>query len=362
MNYYEELGVRHDANVDDIRQAFKKLARLLHPDRQVEPSLKSIAERQMQRLGEIVAVLSDPGKRSHYDETLLLANRLPTIYNKPGILISPMPCGWRDSNNGVAEFTFRHWFWILTGIFVMALSTWTFLENNSAALDPGLQRAALQGDSTFEDRDRQPAQKADRLQHRMTAVISKAPPIIPAHGIPMAVRAPITTPPEPPSAPALEEIPASLFTAPEPLAEVAKIAPPKMPGENITSLPSVSSLAGRWLYTPQPGDVSESGMYSATYVELLLVEHAGELAGDYRARYNVPDRAVSPEVTFKIRGPAESSTSATFAWLSGDRAKGLAEMALRAPNVLYVSWWTTEFGRRATLGSGTAVLIRLKAP
>src|ERR1035438_2874520 len=121
-------------------------------------------------------------------------------------------------------------------------------------------------------------------------------------------------------------------------------------------LPKAPSFAGRWLYTPQPGDGSERGLYSAKYVELLVVEHAGELAGDYRARYEVPDPAVSPEVAFKLRGAAGSATSGNFDWLSGDNAKGQAEMTLRAPNVLYVSWWTTEFGRRATLGSGTAVL------
>ena len=181
--------------------------------------------------------------------------------------------------------------------------------------------------------------------------------MIPAEGTSIAVRTPTIIPLQLPSAPELAEIPTNFLTAPEPSTEA-----PVMVSESTPPLPGVSSFAGRWLYTPQPGEVSERGTYSARYVELLLVEHAGELAGDYRARYSVPDRAVSPEVTFKMRGTASSATSGKFDWLSGDKAKGQAEMILRSPNLLYVSWWTTEFGRRATLGSGTAILIRLQAP
>ena len=102
-------------------------------------------------------------------------------------------------------------------------------------------------------------------------------------------------------------------------------------------------------------------MYSATYVELLLVEHAGELSGDYRARYHVSDRAVSPEISFKIRGAAGPGTC-KVSWSSSDHARGEAEMVLRGANALYMNWWTTEFGWRATLASGTAVLVRLETP
>ena len=76
MTYYEELGVRKDAPLEEIRQAYKTLARVLHPDNQVDPDLKPMAQRQMQRLVEIVAVL-DPEQRFHYDETLLPGTRLP---------------------------------------------------------------------------------------------------------------------------------------------------------------------------------------------------------------------------------------------------------------------------------------------
>jgi len=44
MNYYEELGIRQDAALEEIRQAYKLLARLLHPDAQPDARLKAMAE------------------------------------------------------------------------------------------------------------------------------------------------------------------------------------------------------------------------------------------------------------------------------------------------------------------------------
>src|SRR5580693_3223866 len=70
INYYEELGVEPDASPDEIRDAFRALARLLHPDQQTDEQLKEIAERQMRKLNPIYSVLSDPERRRRYDEDL----------------------------------------------------------------------------------------------------------------------------------------------------------------------------------------------------------------------------------------------------------------------------------------------------
>lgn len=70
MNRYEELAVAQDVSLEEIHQAYQALARLLHPDNQSDPKLKSAAERQMIRLNEILATLADPGKRRKYDESL----------------------------------------------------------------------------------------------------------------------------------------------------------------------------------------------------------------------------------------------------------------------------------------------------
>jgi molecular chaperone DnaJ len=64
-DYYELLGVKKDASADDVRKAFRKLARKYHPD--VNPGDKS-AEEKFKAISEANDVLSDPKKRKIYDQ------------------------------------------------------------------------------------------------------------------------------------------------------------------------------------------------------------------------------------------------------------------------------------------------------
>src|SRR5688572_12909417 len=64
-DYYEVLGVSRTASDEEIKKAFRKLARQYHPD--VAKDKKS-AEAKFKEINEAYEVLSDPEKRKRYDE------------------------------------------------------------------------------------------------------------------------------------------------------------------------------------------------------------------------------------------------------------------------------------------------------
>ncbi|MDX2307959.1 MAG: molecular chaperone DnaJ [Hyphomicrobium sp.] len=63
-DYYETLGVSRDAGEPELKSAFRKLAKELHPDR--NPSDKT-AEQKFKEINEAYEVLKDPQKRAAYD-------------------------------------------------------------------------------------------------------------------------------------------------------------------------------------------------------------------------------------------------------------------------------------------------------
>ena len=63
-DYYEILGVSRDAGQDQIKQAYRKLARKYHPDVSDSPE----AETRFKEVGEAYEVLKDPEKRAAYDQ------------------------------------------------------------------------------------------------------------------------------------------------------------------------------------------------------------------------------------------------------------------------------------------------------
>src|SRR5687768_9665977 len=64
-DYYAVLGLSREASAEDIKKAFRKLARQYHPDIAKD---KKAAEEKFKEINEAHEVLSDPDKRRKYDE------------------------------------------------------------------------------------------------------------------------------------------------------------------------------------------------------------------------------------------------------------------------------------------------------
>ena len=64
-DYYEVLGIQKSASDDDIKKAYRKLAKQYHPD--LNPGDKG-AEAKFKEVNEAYEVLSDSDKRARYDQ------------------------------------------------------------------------------------------------------------------------------------------------------------------------------------------------------------------------------------------------------------------------------------------------------
>ena len=64
-DYYEVLGIQKGASEEEIKKAYKKLARKYHPD--MNPGDKE-AEEKFKEVNEANEVLSDPEKKARYDQ------------------------------------------------------------------------------------------------------------------------------------------------------------------------------------------------------------------------------------------------------------------------------------------------------
>ncbi len=97
-DYYQILGVARTASADEIKQAFRKLARLHHPD---VAKNKAAGEAKFKEINEAYEVLGDPAKRARYDEMG------PNWQADAGSSVPPRgPRGRRSGSAPEADFEF----------------------------------------------------------------------------------------------------------------------------------------------------------------------------------------------------------------------------------------------------------------
>lgn len=133
VDHYAVLGLRSDASADEVRSAFRRLARRWHPD-SVGTDEAQAAGDTMARVNEAYAVLSDPHRRTEHDLALRAARRPPP---------PPRPAG--GSAAGL-----RAPVWLAAGSALLvgsALAGWTLWRPAAPAPGPatGLPAAVVSG-------------------------------------------------------------------------------------------------------------------------------------------------------------------------------------------------------------------------
>ena len=351
MTHYDEFGLAPTASLDEIQRAHRNLARLLHPDPIQDQEQRRLAESQLKRLNGIYSTLIDPVRRRNYD--MQLAQPIGAVELVPG----PRP--WRPAP------------WHLPSAIAAAVSLLAGFQAAAWWADAGQPRGerlvyverpvvgaplphlpgsiATPAPASHEDWQ-QLAADTRELRRVLNQVIVERDQALARLG---ALRSTPAIPTGPDTSVAAK--PASPPAAmPEPYQpQSAAALDPAKP------TPLQPHLAGTWIYSPPGGRTSPSDQYPAEYIELVLIERDDLLIGRYRARYKVPDRALSPEVEFFFEGPGAGDRR--YAWRGNAGSKGEIHLELLSDHTLSLDWFTSQLGRNPMLGSGTAVLVRRRS-
>lgn len=341
MNYYEELGLTPQASTEEIRQSYRNLSRILHPDQQTDDNLRRLAENQMRRLNAIHDLLTDPFDRRQYDLSLAAGSAeersLTCVTNRLPI--------WANGNL---------LFWGLIALLGAGSVFWS-LQNPPTPNPPPVEVVVTQqkaGDVRLESQKPQP--------HRSMAAGKTSPAKQTADSgklLQMVQPRQETAPPNPFDIPQ-PSIPAALSSIaeiqpPVPIKPAAPVEPFRAGGP--------CPFAGAWFWARPKNLPPSDALYPPDYIEMAVAEEGGFLEGRYRARYRVPDRPISSQVLFRFAGKPVGDT-AVLNWTGAGGAKGEVRLRLLAPDSMEVKWTATKLGSQMDLASGTAALIRRRDP
>ncbi|MGA8027348.1 MAG: DnaJ domain-containing protein [Bryobacteraceae bacterium] len=115
-------------------------------------------------------------------------------------------------------------------------------------------------------------------------------------------------------------------------------------------------LEGEWVYAPSHPEKHKPGFYPPEFIDLKLFWHDGGLHGQYRARYEVTDRPISPEVSFTLFPAAKDSRK--LLWQSNNGSRGTLKVSAIDASSIRIEWRTTVFAAGPALTAGTATLVR----
>lgn len=352
MTYYEELGISATASLDEIHDAYRQLARLLHPDLLHGEAAQRLAECQMKRLNGVYAVLSHTEKRRHYDLSL----RGDRLALAPASIEDDLRVVWRERLAGMRR---QMTVWTAAAGLVILMLVWTFADYLRSAdrippvtvqkvvgVQPLTARQTPQTDPRaveyLEGQVHYWRRQAEQMRGERDATVLQMGKLE-GRITELAARAALSM-----------MMSRSQTSTPGPL-QPANPDPARSPP--LPSIEAPRTLSGSWYYLRPPNSPLSPDVYPPEFIEALIVEENGVLRGKYRARYRVTDRAISPDVMFQFSGKA-GYDSARLPWHGAAGARGEVRLRLLTQNSMEVGWIANELGSSQGLGSGTAVLVR----
>lgn len=326
MSYYEDFGLPPNASPEQIREAYKLLVRLMHPDHQTDPALKWAAEGQMRRINKAYAVLSDPERRRQYDAGPIA----PLERTAPLVIRTPHAVVVRTHLQAAPLL------WIGAAVLSLGAIVWLATQGQLTTVPTRTARA-----SSAEPHPQEQHASSD-LPPTRTRVGTPVPP----PSVSEAQRAP-----EPEQA----AVPVPPVEAP-PLAVAPAFTPPQFPAPELARLPP-NHFGGFWALPHEKNYQRQSGQYPPQFIEATITEHEGLIHGKYRARYYISNRPISPNVNFEFEGTPEGGV-AKLPWHGEGGSVGILDIKLLSAEEMELVWRATDFGQVLGLASGTAVLMR----
>lgn len=410
MNYYAELGVREDASKEEIRAAYLRRAKEVHPDTVQDSGERAQAEQRMSRLNQIMEVIGQEEKRRDYDQ-MLAAQRAEAEARVQMALalqtqqlaqprVSPiLSSTWLWLGGGAAALSLAL-FVLLTGSNPSA-TNWRFDANRADGQDtsssgpqaggrtgrtavparpataglsqsspgPAPAEASIVPDPAPGTIDSPLVAEARRVMSRpVEATPAPAPVVKTAENVSHA-SAPTAVPSSPavsvatrqpePTSPA----PAAARSSPIATAGVgaSPLATTSAPKTAVTAPAAATATAavhwsGFWRYTPSKADASAP--VKPLHIEMRLQEQGGRINGIYKGQFQAADSPDSADVDLLLSAMSYGSDWLRGIWSGNGGAHGQFEIKRAGNGIVQMSWWTTKLGSQR-FASGAAQLAEI---
>jgi curved DNA-binding protein CbpA len=334
MNYYEELGIPKTASAEEVRRAYRSLARLVHPDQQSDEALRRLAGIQMARLNEILKTLTEPKLRARYDDSLRRQAR-QAAGGRERMRAHRMAA----EELAVSFNSERRWgrlAWPAAGLLGIGLIG-LFLAQDAAVQHPSVDGEVAAGGHLGDEAGAWPV----RTEGRPTVTDRKEG----------GAREPGGT---------------KAGDFPNYMGPGERLLPPDYSdrrgrgggtGSERTDGTPAGKFGGEW-YFAKPAKIADGeGICPPMYIDVEISESRGEVRGSYSARYMVGERKISPFVEFEFAGTVREP-AADLDWSGAVGAKGRVRLRLLSARSLRVEWSADQVGQEMGLASGMATLAR----